>query len=214
MRDLIHLVPSVARAAGVLLLVAASAIACDDPVADTQTPAGQLAGRLALAKTGDGVPNAVIALERDGAVVAATATSADGTFSFDRVARGTYDVHLTGLELTPLSLAHTRFEPRSQRVEVNGETQPLLFAAVGLIPARITGIVSCGGQVDPDAAVRIVGGQVDSVVVSNGIGRYALTDLEPGHYAVMPVRAACLDALAARVVHAQVGQYVGVDFDG
>lgn len=197
------------------LLLAALVSACgDDPVADVAGRRGELTGTVARAKTGDGVANAVIALVRDGAVVRTTATNAVGAFAFDAVPAGGYTIHLTGLELTGMSLLHTTFEPLSQPVEVAGEMEPVLFAAVGVVPARITGIVRCGGAVDTDAAVRIAGGAVDSVVATNTVGRYALTDLDGGTYAVLPVRARCLGALADTVVRAEVGQYVGVDFDG
>lgn len=198
-----------------LLLLAALTSACgDDPVGDGATGRGELTGMVARAKTGEGVANAVVALVRDGAVVRTTATDGAGGFAFDAVPAGGYDVYLTGLELTGMSLLHTTFEPRSQRVEVAGEVEPLLFAAVGVVPARITGIVRCGGAVDTDAAVRVAGGAVDTVVATNAVGRYALTDLDGGAYALFPVRARCLDALPDTVVHAGVGQYVGVDFDG
>ena len=199
----------------VLLLLVLAVPACgEDPVSDARSGRGVLTGTVARAKTGDGVANVVVALLREGAVVATTATAPDGAFAFDAVAPGGYDVALTGLELTGLSLLHTTFEPARQSVEVGGEVEPLLFAAVGVVPARITGVVRCGGLVDTDAAVRIAGGAVDTVVTTNAIGRYALTDLEGGTYALFPTRSACLTSLGPAVVRAEIGQFVGMDFDG
>jgi hypothetical protein len=197
------------------VLILIPAVGCeDDPAGTPETGPGTLTGTVARAKTGEGVANALVALVRDGTVRGTAATDGDGAFAFDGIPDGPYDVHLTGLELTGLSLLHTTFEPRTQRVEVSGQTEPLLFAAVGVVPARITGVVRCAGAVDTDAAIRIVGGAVDTTVGTNSIGRYALTDLGAGHYALFPVRARCLDGLDPRVVGVEIGQYVGEDFDG
>jgi hypothetical protein len=197
----------------VLILIPAAGCE-DDPAGTPEAGPGTLTGTVARAKTGEGVANALVALVRDGTVRGTAATDGDGAFAFDGIPDGPYDVHLTGLELTGLSLLHTTFEPRTQRVEVSGETEPLLFAAVGVVPGRITGVVRCGGVVDTDAAIRIVGGAVDTTVGTNSIGRYALTDLGAGYYALFPVRARCLDGLDPRVVGVETGQYVGEDFDG
>jgi hypothetical protein len=202
------------RRFGAVTLVAVGVVACDDPAGTASSGRGEVTGTVAQAKTGDGVGDLVIALTQGGHVVATTATGPEGGFGFDGLSAGTYELNLTGIELTRLSPLHTSLEPRRQTVTVGAGSEPLLFAAVGIVPARISGVVTCGGVEQTAASIRIVGGAVDTMVSTDGIGRYALTDLEAGHYTLIPAVAPCIDSLPVEVTEAEVGQFVRVDFSG
>lgn len=169
-----------------------------------------------MAKDGSGVPNALVALLRGGQVVDAAATGAGGHVAFTGVPDGTYTLRLTGLELTGLSPRHTSFEPLSQEVVVGaGAPAPsVVFAGVGLVPARITGVVSCAGAPVPDVAMRVVGGETDVTVSTNAQGRYGATDLGAGHYAVFVVAApaACVFDEDHAVADVRIGQQANIDF--
>lgn len=170
-----------------------------------------------MAKDGSGVPNALVALLRGGQVVDAAATGAGGHVAFTGVPDGTYTLRLTGLELTGLSPRHTSFEPLSQEVVVGaGAPAPsVVFAGVGLVPARITGVVSCAGAPVPDVAIRVVGGETDVVVATNAQGRYGATDLAAGHYAVflLAAPAGCAFDEDHAVADVRIGQQANLDFE-
>lgn len=173
-----------------------------------------LRGTVASARTAVGVPNLVVALVSDGAVVAAEPTDADGRFEFSRVPDGSYTVRVTGLELSELSPRHVVLEPAAMPVSLAGGPVDVLFAAVGVIPPRIVGDITCGGGFVEGAKVRIVGGGTDIVLTTNAQGRYAATDLAPGHYAVIVVEAPCAITPTFRVASVLPAQAAEVDFDG
>ena len=204
-------------AAGALAALAGSfPLACDEPNGtglDGST--GEVVGTVALAKDGAGVPNAIVALVRGDQVVDAAATGADGRVAFDAVAEGTYTLRLTGLELTSLSPRHTSFDPMVQEVVVGGGSPvSVVFAGVGLVPARITGVVWCAGAPVPDAEVRVVGGDTDVTVTTNAQGRYGATDLAAGHYAVFLATApdGCAFDDDHAVADVRIGQQANLDF--
>lgn len=175
---------------------------------------GQLEGTVALVKTGEPVPNALVALLQGGRVVGTAASDASGKFSFSGIPAGNYTVHLTGLELTPVSLLHTSFEPITQDVTVSDTPAQVYFGGEGVVPAQVTGTVSCHGAVAPGAQLRIVGGEVDTTVVATNEGRYASGSLGAGSYAVMLLQApgGCSYAPPFQVARVRVGQLVRLDF--
>lgn len=196
---------------------AAAAGACgddDEPVAPGTGDAA-IAGTVAQLKTGAGVPNVVVVALRDGVVVRAAATGADGSFAFDGLAPGDYRVRLTGLELSGLSLSHTIFDPLEQAAEVAaGATVDLVFVAVGVIPPRIQGTVTCGGLPVSGARVRLVGGSSDVTVTTDGNGQFGTIDLTEGTYAVIPVDRPCALQPAFRVVEVRKSGTVQAEFAG
>ncbi|NIX25642.1 MAG: hypothetical protein GWN07_39895, partial [Actinobacteria bacterium] len=94
------------------------------------------------------------------------------------------------------------------------EPVEVYFSGVGLIPPRISGYVLCNGQAVPDAAIRVVGGDVDQTVRTNAQGKYGATDLGAGFYTAILESApgTCDFGLRYEVVHARAGQFVDVDF--
>lgn len=173
-----------------------------------------VSGFVTSVKTGGGVPDLVVVLMRDGAVVRVAATGDDGRFEFDDVPAGEYVARITGIELAGLSPRHTAFEPPEQAVRVPGTPQPVLFGVVGLIPPRVTGDVTCDGLPVAGATIRVVGGATDVEVVTNEQGRFGATDLGPGHHVVIPVSTPCPLSPAWSVVDLLPGQAAEVDFGG
>lgn len=171
-------------------------------------------GTVASARTAVGVPNLVVALTSGNAVIAASPTDDQGRFEFGRMPPGTYTVQVTGLELSTLSHRHTVLEPSASLVTVAGEPVELLFAAVGVIPPRIVGDIRCNGSVVEGVRVRVVGGETDVVVATNAQGRYAVTDLTPGSYAVIVIEAPCAITPAYAVASLLPAQAAEIDFDG
>ena len=207
--------PSLEIKALLRIAILAALLGCGDDSQPTGLHGGEttVRGTVASARTAVGVPNLIVALVSDGAVLAAAPTDAQGRFAFERVPSGSYMVHVTGLELSALSARHTVFEPAATQVAVGGTPLDLLFAAVGVIPPRIVGDIRCNGAV-VDAQVRIVGGETDIVVATNAQGRYAATDLAPGNYAVIVTEAPCTITPAYRVASLLPAQAAQVDFDG
>ncbi len=210
----------VARRLAITLAATAGAItlACadhhDTPTAP-DTGDGAIQGTITSEKTGTGIANIVVALIRDGHVRRATPTDSTGAFAFHDIARGQYIVRLTGLELSDLSLRHTAFTPLEDTVSVADRTPVrLFFAAVGLIPPRIVGTVSCGGQPVIGGAVRVIGGAVDTTVSTNAQGKFGATELDPGHYAVIVTSAPCSVTPPFDAVQVLPGQMAQVDFTG
>jgi hypothetical protein len=189
---------------------------CDEdpgPTGPGGSGEGQLRGAVATVKTGEGVTNLVVALLRGGDVVATTSTDPTGSFTFQGLEPGSYTAHLTGFELTGLRLQNTVFDPGEQSVEIVG-TEPVdvVFAAVGVVPPRITGEVTCGGSGVSGVTLKVVGGDTETDVVTTGLGRYGATDLEEGRYAVIPLDAPCILDAPFRTVRVQKGQQGVVDF--
>jgi len=196
-----------------LLLGTFPFLACDDDPAANEEPgaAADVTGTVAQVKTGAGVPNLVVALVRDGVLVDVAATDAAGRFAFDDVPNGTYRAVITGLELSALSLPHTALEPPLQEFTVAGEPVELAFAAVGLIPPRILGFVTCAGQPVVGTSVRVLGGRDDVTVVTNDQGKYAAIDLDTGHHVVLLPDPPC-GGPEMRMANLLPGQSVEVDF--
>ncbi len=200
----------------VAVLVLGLTIACgDDSQPSTlRSGGGQVRGMVASAKTGEGVPNLVVVLLRDGQIVRAVPTNATGDFDIGDVEAGEYVVRLVGFELAGLSLINTAFTPMERAIVVAGEVLDLTFAAVGIIPAKIVGEVRCGGMPVSGARIRVVGGQTDKVVETNVVGRYGANDLAAGSYTVMLIDAPCAITSEYDVLFVNSGQSVTADFAG
>lgn len=204
---------SIALAAISLLVVTPS---CSDHDASTGLASGpgQIDGTVTSEKTAHGIPNLVVALIREGHVVAAAPTDSSGAFSFDALAQGDYVVRLTGVELSQLDPLYNAFTPVADSVTVDNAPVRLFFTAVGLIPPRIVGVVSCEGTPVPSARVRVIGASTDTVVTTSAQGRYGATELDPGHYAVIPIEAPCPVEPSYRAVELLQGQAVEANFAG
>lgn len=175
---------------------------------------GVVRGTVARLKTGDGVPNLIVAIVDDGTVLRAAPTDAAGNFEFPSVPTGDYMVHLTGFELAGVSLRSTAFTPQEQRVVVEDAGADVSFAAVGLIPPRVVGEVTCGGALVEGASVRVVGGGADTTVTTSPQGKYGATDLDPGYYTVMLMEAPCPVEPFYQVVFVNPGQAAEANFSG
>lgn len=200
----------------VAVLVLGLTIACGD---DSQSRwvgsgGGQVRGMVAAAKTGEGIPNLVVVLLRDGQIVRAVPTNATGDFDFGDVEAGEYVVRLVGFELAGLSFVNTAFTPMERAIVVAGEVVDLTFAALGIIPAKIVGEVRCGGMPVSGARIRVVGGGTDKVVETNVVGRYGANDLAAGTYTAMLIDAPCAIASEYDVLFVNAGQSVTADFEG
>lgn len=176
--------------------------------------AGSVTGVVAAAKTAEGIPDLVVVLTREGRVLQVAHTSDEGAFRFDGLEPGRYRVAVIGLEFSDLSPLRTVFTPTEQRVVVGAEPVDLTFAAVGLVPARIVGEITCGGRPAVGARIRVVGGSTATVVQTDVVGRYGATDLAPGNYTVMAVEVPCDVGSWVEVVSVNTGQSVDVDFEG
>ena len=189
----------------------------DDPV---ELPAsdgdGVLEGLVARQKTGVGLANVVVGVRTTGGEVAdATFTDVDGSFGFDGLPGGRYEVFLANLQAAGIDPLFDVVEPEVATVAVgDGVADDVIFAVVGLVPARIVGDVTCERGLPSQATVRVVGGSIDKTVSTNMQGRYAALDLAPGHYSVFAETDACTLTDAIRVVSVLRGQFVEVDFEG
>jgi hypothetical protein len=192
------------------------AIACsnDDASTGLSSGPGQIDGTVTSEKTAHGIPNLVVALVHDGEVVAATPTDSGGAFSFRGLAQGDYVVRLTGIELSHLDPLYNAFTPDADSVTVGDVPVRLFFAAVGLIPPRVVGVVSCDGAPVSSAQVRVIGASTDTVVSTTAQGRYGATELDPGHYAVIVVDAPCPVEPSYGAVELLPGQAAEVNFTG
>lgn len=173
-----------------------------------------MTGNVASVKTGEGVPNLVVALTDGADILAVVATDARGDFAFQDLPAGEYIARLTGIELSTLSPNHTAFEPPEQTVRVASGEATIGFGVVGLIPPRVTGDVRCGGTPVAGARIRVIGGETDVTVTTNEQGRYGATDLGPGHHAVLVVSAPCAITPGWSAVDLLPGQAAEVDFEG
>ena len=192
------------------------ALACSDDDASTglSSGPGQINGTVTSEKTAHGIPNLVVALVHEGEVVAATPTDSGGAFSFRGLAQGDYVVRLTGMEFSHLDPLYNVFTPDADSVTVGDAPVRLFFAAVGLIPPRVVGAVSCNGVPVPSAQVRVIGASTDTVVSTTAQGRYGATKLDPGHYAVIVVDAPCPVEPSYGAVELLPGQAAEVNFTG
>lgn len=176
---------------------------------------GDVTGTVALVKTGAPVANAIVALIQGGRVLQAAATDDAGRFAFDRVTPGAYTVHLTGIELTGQDPLFTSFEPVSQRVTRTSEPLHVYFGGEGIVPARLTGFVTCRGAAVAGARVRIVGGDTDTTIVTTEQGRYGSPDLVAGAYAVYLATAdPCGYPQLFQAGRVKTGQLLRLDFNG
>lgn len=198
----------------IALLPLALACSNDDSSTGLASGPGQIDGSVTSEKTAHGIPNLVVALVHDGEVVAATPTDSGGAFSFRGLAQGNYVVRLTGMELSHLDPLYNVFTPDADSVTVGDAPVRLFFAAVGLIPPRVVGVISCNGAPVASAQVRVIGASTDTVVSTTAQGRYGATELDPGHYAVIVVDAPCPVEPPYGAVELLPGQAAEVDFTG
>jgi hypothetical protein len=197
-------------------LAVAAILACSDNETATGPGAGdgEIRGTVTSEKTAHGIPNLIVALVHDGRVTDAVPTDSGGSFAFGDIARGDYVVRLTGIELSDLSPLHNVFTPVADSVTVGDAPVQLFFTAVGLIPPRIVGVVSCGATPVADARVRVIGASTDTVVSTTAQGRFGATELEPGHYAVIVTEAPCTIDPTYHAVELLPGQAAEVNFTG
>lgn len=181
---------------------------------DGTTPGVQ--GTISRQKTGVGVPGLTVAVVNGGEAVAASTTGPNGEFAVPGVPDGTYEVVPVGLELAGLDPRFDVMEPTRDTVVVEGgSSDPLVFAVVGLVPARITGEVTCGGVPETAATVRVAGGAAtDEEATPDPLGRYAVLDLLAGVYVVAAESSNCTLVPAYRIVTVRPGEFVRVDFGG
>ena len=206
------------RALGILTLTFSTLLgACDDdPAGHGELDEDGLRGVVARQKTGEGVPGVTMAARSNGVAVAAAVTGDDGAFRFGTLPDGSYEVVPVGLDLAGLDARFDVMEPpRDTALLSDGAAPALVFAVVGLVPARITGMVSCGGTPDPVARLRVVGGpSTDQTVEVDALGRYAALDLNSGTYVVIPVTGNCTVSPAYHVATVRPGELVRADFEG
>lgn len=191
-------------------------LACsnDDASTGLSSGPGQIDGTVTSEKTAHGIPNLLVALVHDGEVVAASPTDSGGAFSFRGLAQDDYVVQLTGMELSHLDPLYNVFTPAADSVTVGDTPVRLFFTAVGVIPPRVVGVVSCGGVPSASAHVRVIGASTDTLVSTTAQGRYGATQLDPGHYAVIVVDAPCPVEPSYEAVELLPGQAAEVNFAG
>lgn len=197
-----------------MALVLSACGRASQPVGPTATGKGVIHGAVANEKTGAGVANILVAVLQGQTVLQATATAADGQFSVMDLSPGAYTVRLTGFDVAGIDTRFVAFTPESTQVTVGAQPVSLAFAAVGLIPPRIAGYVTCSGQPVAGVAVRVIGGATDTTVVTNAVGKYGATDLWAGHYAVIVVAPPCSIAPPYQAADVKPGQEVTLDFSG
>lgn len=196
-----------------LLLVVLAVAGCDAGPAGPDGGAAVVTGSLTRQKTGAGVADAIAVIIAGGHVVATAHTDAAGHFTFGRLDAGDYTVRLTGLEIAGLDPRFDALEPVVRTVRIPA-ADALVFAVVGLVAPRVTGEIRCGGAPVVGAQVRVIGGSTDATATTDGLGRYAVLDLEPGNYAVIPVTVPCVVSPAFAAVDLRPGQSGEVDFAG
>lgn len=187
----------------------------DDGGLDPSIGSSAVSGTVARQKTAEGVAGAVLALvDAEGTVLATTFTDGNGHFAFQSVDQGDYTVRLVAPELAGLDPLYDALEPEVWEIALGSDPVELVFAVVGLIPARITGTVSCGGAPAVDVDVRIIGGSTDVIATTEPSGIFTALDLLPGTYAVIPLMPPCaLDPpFSAAIV--RPGQFVDLSFGG
>lgn len=175
-----------------------------------------ITGVVARQKTGVGVPGVTLTVLAAGQPVTSAVSGPDGSFDTGRLQDGSYVVVPVGLELAGLDPRFDVMEPMRDTVQVeSGKAPALVFAVVGIVPARITGEVTCGGSPDPGASIRVAGGgSTDRTVVADALGRYGALDLLPGVYTVLPAAASCALSPAYVVLDLRPGEFGRVDFSG
>lgn len=203
---------------GLLLSVCALIAACGDDPVEIPVPGGDgaIEGVVARQKTGVGVANVVVGLRTTtGQIAEATFTAIDGTFAFSNTPAGNYELFLANLEGAGIDPRFDALEPEVANVTVGDEPLgSVVFAVVGLVPARIAGDITCGGAGQSDASIRVVGGSIDQTVSSNPQGRFAALDLLAGKYTVFASTPGCELTDPVRVVEVLRGQFIAADFGG
>jgi hypothetical protein len=195
------------------MVVVATAGCGDDGPAGPEPGSDVIAGSVTRQKTGVGVRDVVAVLIGGGRVVMTTHTDADGRFAFGSIDPGEYTVRLTGLDIAGLDSRFDVLEPES-RLAQSPSAEDLVFAVVGLVAPRVTGELRCGGAPIGGASVRVIGGSSDRTATTDALGRYAVLDLEPGNYAVIPVAAPCPVSPSFRAIELRPGQSGEADFEG
>lgn len=200
-------------------LLAAVSLGCGDDASpsggDPGTEPG-ITGVVARQKTGAGVPGVTLTILAAGEPVTSAVSGPDGSFDTGRLEDGSYVVVPVGLELAGLDPRFDVMEPVQDTVNVeSGKAPALVFAVVGIVPARITGEVTCAGAPDPGATIRVAGGGgTDRTVTADALGRYGALDLLPGIYTVLPAAASCTLSPAYEVLDLRPGEFGRVDFAG
>lgn len=197
----------------VALLAVASA--CDDGVDVTPGPSGApgtIEGVVARQKTGVGVPGVILALRQGATTLATTLSTESGGFSFANVPAGDYEVRIAAPELAGLDPIFDALEPESWTVQIGGDPVDLVFAVVGLVPARVTGRITCGGGPAAGARIRVVGGAHDETHAADETGSWSALNLAAGAYTVIPITAPCPLEPAWLAVDLRAGQMIEVDF--
>ncbi|MBL1091429.1 MULTISPECIES: MFS transporter [Streptomyces] len=141
-----------------------------------------LGGQVRSAVTGEPVADAmVVVTDVRGEVLATGKTGAEGYFSFDELAPGTFTV--------AVNAAHYR--PAALPVEIGGQGTTGIEVEL-LSGARVQGVVRAGGPNGagrplPDARVSLVdaAGNVVATSTTGDDGAYAFTDLDAGDYTVI-----------------------------
>lgn len=202
---------------GGVLVALALAVGCTDDGGgmDPGTGPGAISGTVARQKTAEGVPGALVVLLGDEGSARETAiTDGNGRFSFQGLAQGDYEVRLVAPELAGLDPLFDALEPASWEVALSSDPVDLVFAVVGLVPARITGTVRCGGGPAAGVSVRVVGGETDATAATDAAGIFTVLDLLPGTYAVIPLSPPCAVDPPFAATTVRPGQFVDLSFGG
>ena len=202
------------RTLGLLGLLAVGA--CDDDGGlDPSIGSSAVSGTVARQKTAEGVAGAVLALvDAEGMVLATTFTDGTGHFTFRAIDQGDYAVRLVAPELAGLDPLYDALEPEVWEFALGSDPVELVFAVVGLIPARITGTVSCGGAPAGGVDVRVIGGPTDVTATTESSGIFTALDLLPGTYAVIPLSPPCALDPPFSAANVRPGQFVDLSFGG
>lgn len=200
-------------------LVASFLLGCgegDGPAGNEGGNGSGISGVVSRQKTGVGVGGVTIAIVSGSGAVHAAVTAPDGSFSTGPLADGVYELVPVGLELAGLDPRFDVLEPVRDTVTVSsGSSGDVVFAVVGIIPARVTGEITCGGEPDPTATVRVAGGSATNRVASaDALGRYAVLDLLPGVYTVIPESGACAVAPGHQILTLRPGEFGLAHFGG
>lgn len=198
-----------------VVLLALLLLACsDDGTRPNAQRPGDVTGTITRHKTGAAVPGVAVVLMNETGVVATSHTDALGRFAFESRAAGEYAVRPVGLELAGLDPRFEAAEPQQYDITVEDAPVDLVFTILTLVPSRVTGTVTCGGVGVGNARVRVVGGDTDVMVTTNGQGQFAALDLTPGNFTVLAEEAPCALEPPYQVVNLRLAQAVVVELEG